>query len=106
LSESIFEVRMCCGPVELPLLSSSEPQDLAWDTCQHSIGAEQHQIIKFGLGGQHAIKGVAMGLVVAAGSQSMDQRNRQDLKAISLQRSGSAAMALSSSGGLPGMCSR
>jgi len=55
---------------------------LAGEGGELGVGGEQHQPLQFGLGGEHAIKGIAVGLAVTACPQPMGQGNRQRFKAI------------------------
>ena len=50
------------------------------------IGREQHQALQFRLGGQHAIKGIAVRLAVGAGPKTVGQCNGQGLEPIGLKQ--------------------
>ena len=62
------------------------PERLARKGGQLRIGGEQYQPLQLGLGRQHPIKGVAVGLAVAASPQTMGQRDRQGVEAIGLEQ--------------------
>jgi hypothetical protein len=47
------------------------PEGLAGESGELGVGGEQHQVFQFRLGGQHPIKGIAVGLSVCAGPQAM-----------------------------------
>ena len=64
------------------------PEGLAGKGGQLGICREQHQALQFGLGCQHPIKGIAVGLAVGTSPESMGLANRQSLKAIGLQQAG------------------
>jgi hypothetical protein len=70
------------------------PKGAAGEGGELGVGGEQHQPLQFGLGGEHAIKGIAVRLVVGAGANTMGQGDRQGLEAIGLQQAWQIANGL------------
>ena len=70
------------------------PEGAAGKGGELGIGGEQHQPLQFGLGCEHAIKGIAIRLVVGAGANTMGQGDRQGLEAIGLQQAWQIANGL------------